>query len=73
MMVFGLIGAFLLVGFLFLLLLAGGGIVTYGVTRHGDTRGDTQAATPRQILDARLARGEIDTDEYQKLRSQIDS
>ena len=35
--------------------------------------GRRQAAGPRRILDERLARGEIDTEEYQRLRDALAS
>jgi putative membrane protein len=38
----------------------------------GDARRrETDAETPREILDRRLARGEIDTDEYARLRETL--
>jgi putative membrane protein len=39
-------------------------LVTSATRRHGPGPGDGDA---RQILDGRLARGEIDTEEYQRL------
>lgn len=37
----------------------------------GARREDADTATPQQILDRRLARGEIDTDEYARLRDAL--
>lgn len=46
-------------------------LVTSAARRpHGPQ--DEQPASPRQILDGRLARGEIDTAEYQRLRAILD-
>ena len=45
-----------------------------GATRRGDNaeRGGQQPADARRILDERLARGEIDTEQYQRLREVLD-
>ena len=45
-----------------------------GATRRGGNagRGGQQPAEARRILDERLARGEIDTEEYQRLREVLD-
>lgn len=40
-------------------------------TRAGDDSGKQVAETPDEILDRRLARGEIDTDEYARLRDAL--
>ncbi len=42
--------------------------------RSGALRGrDTTTSDPREILDRRLARGEIDDDEYWRRRATLDS
>jgi putative membrane protein len=52
------------------------GLVVWAISRlfptrsGGDSRGQT-AETPEEILDRRLARGEIDTDEYARLRDAL--
>ena len=45
-----------------------------GVTRRGGEprRGGSQPADARRILDERLTRGDIDTEEYQRLRDLLD-
>ena len=58
------------------LLIWGAWALITSVTRRqgGQGRGDgTGDGTARQILDERLARGEIDTAEYQRLREVIDA
>jgi putative membrane protein len=42
-------------------------------TRDGEHRGEERTGHARHILDERLARGEIDTDEYQRLRDVLAS
>ena len=52
------------------------GLVVWAISRlfptrpGGDSREQT-AETPEEILDRRLARGEIDTDEYARLRDAL--
>jgi len=45
-----------------------------GATRRGDNadHGGRQPGDARRILDERLARGEIDTEEYRRLREVLD-
>jgi putative membrane protein len=40
---------------------------------RGQERGDEGTPDPRRILDERLARGDIDSDEYSRLRGLIES
>lgn len=49
--------------------------VIYGILASGQgrTRSRDDSADARHILDQRLARGEIDADEYRRLRDLIDS
>ena len=50
-------------------------LITAATRRPGtETRGEEHAGDPaRRILDERLARGEIDTDEYRRLRDVLAS
>jgi putative membrane protein len=59
--------------FLALLIWAVYALVT-GTTRRGGEpeRGEQQPGSARRILDERLARGEIDAEEYQRLREMLD-
>ena len=71
MMGFGFLGILLLGGLVLALLI--GGVVA--VPRQaGDTRwfGGQRQPTARQVLDARFARGEIDREEYDTIRAQIE-
>lgn len=57
----------------FPLVLLGGGalaLLNRGGSRGGDDR-STASETPREILDRRLVRGEIDAEEHRKLLSAI--
>jgi putative membrane protein len=63
-----------MIAFLALLIWAVYALVT-GITRRpGQTEhgGQRQPGDARRILDERLARGEIDTEEYQRLRDVLD-
>lgn len=62
-----------MIAFLALLIWVVYALVT-GVTRRGrePERGEQQPGGARRILDERLARGEIDADEYQRLRELLD-
>ena len=71
MMGFGLLVLFLLGGGLIAVLLAGAGLAS----RKGAVAqwlGGTRQSTPREVLDARYARGEISLQEYETMRGQID-
>lgn len=46
-------------------------LVVWAVHRFSDG-GQRQHSSGRQILDERLARGEIDVDEYRRLRDELD-
>lgn len=70
MMAFGFVGMFLFWGVL-LALLAGGTVLTLRQTTTTRSPGQHGRSTARQILDARLARGEISREEYHTIRSQI--
>lgn len=72
MMGFGFLGMFLFWGLLILLLAGGGAVLARQLagTRPSD---DSQAqATARQVLDARLARGEISPEEYEAILARIE-
>lgn len=56
----------------FLALLIGGAIVLFRQTARPSPSPRTSGPTARQILDQRLARGEIDQDEYNAIRAQIE-
>ncbi|MGD2104937.1 MAG: SHOCT domain-containing protein [Anaerolineae bacterium] len=59
-------------GGLVLALIGGGSRLL--TSRHDiPAAGPGSYATPRQILDERLARGEIDRDEYEAIRAQLES
>ena len=54
------------------------GLIVWAIARifpalsgGGARREDANAETPQQILDRRLARGEINTDEYARLRDAL--
>jgi|YNPNPStandDraft_1061719.scaffolds.fasta_scaffold97382_2 putative membrane protein len=66
MMGFGFLGMFLFWGFL-ILLLAGGGVVLARLLAGTGSAGKPAQPTARQILDARLARGEISPEEYEAI------
>lgn len=62
----------LFVGGLILALTGGQSALLDRLQASPDARSQRQAA-PRQILDERLARGEIDKDEYEAIRARLDS
>lgn len=71
MMGFGFLGLLLVGGGLLAALLGGLGLLS----RKGETvqwPGGQRQATARQVLDERLARGEISADEYETVRAQIE-
>ena len=55
------------------------GLVVWAVTRllpaggRGPDAGPSRAETPEEILDRRFARGEIDGEAYQRMRTEITS
>lgn len=64
-------------GFMMVMLLVVVALVVFAVTQWSrgalTTRSDTHSArTARDVLDERLARGEIDVDEYQRRRHALD-
>ena len=69
MMGFGFLGMLLFWG-LFLALVAGGGIWLIRQARPSER---TAGKTARQILDERLARGEISPEEYEAIRAKLNS
>jgi putative membrane protein len=58
-----------IIAFLGVLIWAGSALVTSATRKPGGAEG--HGGDPRRILDERLARGEIDTAEYQRLRDLI--
>ena len=68
---FGFLGVFLFLGALLLLLIGGAALV---IRQTAGTRLSSQQHEPtaRQILDERLARGEISQEEYEALRARIE-
>lgn len=71
MIVFGLV-ALLLLGGVFVAL-AGGGSVLPGGGSEASARRSEHGATAREILDRRLARGEIDGEEYASIRARLEN
>jgi uncharacterized membrane protein len=67
-----LLGLLLLLGIPTVLVVAGALLWTNRtqVGEHANAGGT--AATPRQILDKRLSRGELDIEEYRRILSEID-
>jgi uncharacterized membrane protein len=72
MMGFGFLLMFLFWGAL-LALLVGGAVVLFRRSTGTNQPTSSSEPTPRQILDARLARGEITQEEYDKIKNQIGS
>ncbi len=71
MMGFGFLGMLLFWGVL-LLLLVGGAILVLRQTAGVRPPGEERRAAARQILDERLARGEINREEYDAVRAQLE-
>lgn len=71
MMGFGFLAMFLFWGAL-LALLAGGATVVLRQATGTRPKATQDRRTARQILDNRLARGEISQDEYETIRAQIE-
>jgi len=72
MMGFGFLGMLLIGGLLLALLVGGAGLVLRetGGTSQGQ-RGQ-RPPTARQVLDERLARGEIEAEEYEAIRARLE-
>ncbi len=67
-----LLGLLLVLGTVLVLVLAGGGWLASRQGRSGSAPDpDTAARTPREILEARLARGEIDIEQYRAIVSEM--
>ena len=47
--------------------------ITWGLGRAPSSSGSSGGATAREVLDARYARGEITRDQYQQMKSDLDS
>jgi uncharacterized membrane protein len=71
MMGFGFLGMFLLWGALFALL-AGGAALIFRQATNTQTSDGKDQPTARQILDERLALGEISREEYDTIRARIE-
>ncbi len=73
MMMFGGLLVLILLGGILVALLVGGGALLHN--RGGDTTpsGESRRSTAREVLDRRLARGEISREAYEAIRDQIDS
>ena len=71
MMGFGLLGALIFGGALLALLGAGASLFSRQTTATQATSGP-ERPTARQLLDKRLARGEIDQQEHDRIRSRIE-
>jgi hypothetical protein len=71
MMGFGLLGLLLLGGVLVALLAGGAALLRQ--TGGFDLPGGKRQPTAREVLDKRLARGEISSEEYEAIRAQIES
>jgi len=69
MMGFGLIGLLLLGGLVIALLVGGSGLLRQFPSPGPSGR--EAGRTPRQVLDERLARGEISREEYEAIRSAL--
>lgn len=66
------IGLLLIIVVAFVLLFDGGAFIKRYLSNPDITRSDGQN-TPRQILDARLARGEVGLEEYESIRRQLET
>ena len=71
MIVFGFL--ILLVGGLLVALLVGGSGALMGRERHSGASQRSEKASAREILNRRLARGEISHEEYKAIRDQVES
>ena len=70
MMGFGLIGLLLLGGVVIALVVGGAGLLRQFSGPR--TFGEEAGRTPRQMLDERLARGEISREEYEAIRAMLE-
>ncbi|MGD8969040.1 MAG: SHOCT domain-containing protein [Anaerolineae bacterium] len=69
MLGFGLLVLLLVGGLVLALVLGGAGSLSqFGAFRPSNGQ---QRSTPREVLDERLARGEIDRDEYEAIRARL--
>jgi putative membrane protein len=68
---FGFIGMLLLWG-IPLMLVLGGAVWLFRQTTGAQQPGGQRQPTARQVLDQRLARGEIDRAEYEAIRAQLE-
>lgn len=68
MMGFGVIGVVLLVGLLILLIV---GAVVIAMLVSGRDDKSSARGSAREILDERYARGEIDREEYERMRAEL--
>jgi uncharacterized membrane protein len=73
MMMFGFLGLLLLGGILVALVIGGGGAFLLKQVGNGSVTGSERKGTAREMLDRRLARGEISREEYEEIRGQIES
>jgi uncharacterized membrane protein len=69
---FGLPGMLLFWSIL-IALVVGGGVLVFRQTTGARPLGGQHGPTARQVLDERLARGEIDVDEYGAIRARLES
>jgi uncharacterized membrane protein len=72
MMLLGFLGLVLLGGVL-VALLVGAGVFFQRQAGSGGASGESERATAREVLDRRLALGEISREEYETIRDQIRS
>ena len=72
MILFGLLGL-LLFGGILVALLGGGAALLSSRGSTSTPRRESQGPTAREVLDRRLARGEISREEYEAIRDQIES
>jgi uncharacterized membrane protein len=72
MMGFGLLGLLFLGGVLVLALLSGAGLLSRNDS-NGQRMGEQRWPTARQVLDERLARGEIGREEYESIRVRLEN
>ena len=67
---FGFLGMLLFWGVL-LILVVGGAVLVFRQTAEGRPLSGQRQPTARQVLDKRLARGEIDQEEYEAILARI--
>jgi uncharacterized membrane protein len=72
MMGFGLLGLLLIGGLLLALLVGGGGLVLRETGGSTQRQRGQRPPTARQVLDERLARGEIEAEEYEAIRARLE-